>query len=161
MIVDYTYTIPRANISVIISPLLFITICMFKRQVHIHIHIFFLSPGKLSKALAAFTFEWMSVGFVPSLLLKKRHAISGNMYVSMLDALIFTLTQRKRQTDRCMPRTVFFLLALLLFLLFVMRQRTNSLQHTHVCVLFSWKYFYENIIDMIYETNTQLTFILL
>jgi hypothetical protein len=46
-------------------------------------------------------------------------------------------------------------------LLFVMRQRTNSLQHTHVCVLFSWKYFYENIIDMIYETNTQLTFILL
>jgi hypothetical protein len=83
----------------------------------------------------------MSVGFIPSLLLKKRHAIEGNMYVSMLDALIFTLKQEKndRQTDGC-REPFFFLLALLLFLLFAMRQRTNSLKQANMYVFYFLEY---------------------
>jgi hypothetical protein len=72
---------------------------------------------------------------------------------------IYSEARKKRQTDRWMPRTVFFSSGIVI--IFVVRHAAKNKQlktGEYVCVLFSRICFDENIIDTIYETTAQLTF---
>jgi hypothetical protein len=86
----YTYIIPKTNTIIIIPwchrslrATASMSSCEYKRQIHIHTFFsrFLFSLGKLCEEIAAFTFEWMNVGFAPLVPLRKRHAKEGSICV--------------------------------------------------------------------------------